>query len=98
MAEAEPRKTEADRLKELADRVGGSTDRLVNVGNDLRDAINTGSAVQSRHQKTLIGLTVVIALATIAYVWMTWLSVQTMQEANRISQEQVVPVDTTGGE
>ncbi len=45
------------------------------------------SEAQGKLQKMSIVLSVVICLATIAYVFITWKSVSTMQEANLIQKE-----------
>lgn len=42
---------------------------------------------QRRLQRVTIALTVVIALSTVVYTWITWQSVQAQREANRIQRE-----------
>jgi hypothetical protein len=42
---------------------------------------------QGRLQRVTIGLTVVIAIATVVYTWITWQSVQAQREANAIQRE-----------
>ena len=46
-------------------------------------------AATSQHklQRVTIALTVVIALSTVFYTWITWQSVQAQQEANQIQRE-----------
>ena len=53
----------------------------------LSDNINKAAEKQGRAQKMGIVLTVVIAIATIAYTGTTWLSVQAQREANAIQRE-----------
>lgn len=79
-------------LINLANRIGGSTDRIVGVGNNLITSLEKQSNAQSRHQKAIIVLTIVIALATMSYTYVTWLSVQAMREANEIQRQ---PIQTT---
>ena len=45
------------------------------------------SASQSRVQSVTACLTVVLALATVVYTWITWQSVQAQREANTIQRE-----------
>src|ERR687888_188212 len=78
----------------LANRIGGSTDRLVGVGNNLIASLEKQSKAQGRHQKALIALTVVIALATLCYTYITWLSVKAMREANEIQRQQIERMNT----
>jgi hypothetical protein len=42
---------------------------------------------QTKAQIVLIGLTAVLTIATVAYTWTTWLSVQAMHEANTIARQ-----------
>ena len=79
-------------LKNLASRLGTSTDRLLGVGNELIRTTEEAAASQRRHQWAVVGLTVVIAAATVAYTWITWLSVQAMRDANEIQSQTAEPV------
>ena len=45
------------------------------------------AAAQRRLQKIALALTVVIALATVSYTWVTWQTVRMQQEANEIQRE-----------
>jgi len=76
-------------LRQLADRVGTSTDRFVGVGNRLIETIEADSRSQARQQRAMIGLTVVIALATVVYVVATWFSVEAMQEGNDLQRQEL---------
>jgi hypothetical protein len=76
-------------LHQLADSVGTSTDRFVGVGNRLIETIESESRSQARQQRAIIWLTVVIAIATVAYVIATWVSVQAMQEANELKHQEI---------
>ena len=46
------------------------------------------AASQTTLQGVTIALTVVIALSTVVYTWITWQSVQAQREANQIQREQ----------
>jgi preprotein translocase subunit SecG len=46
------------------------------------------AASQTKLQRVTIWLTVVIAVSTVAYTWITWQSVQAQREANQIQREQ----------
>lgn len=60
---------------------------MVGVGNRLIKTIEEQGKVQRKQQSAIVGLTVVIAVATVAYVGITWLSVQAMREANEIQRK-----------
>jgi len=62
---------EKNELEQLADRVGHSTDRLVGTGNRLINAIEESSETQRRHNKAIVWLTGVIAVATVIYAAVT---------------------------
>lgn len=42
---------------------------------------------QTKLQRITIALTIVIAIATVVYTWITWQSVQAQREANQIQRE-----------
>lgn len=65
------------------------TDKLL----DLYDRI---SASQSRQQAIVISLTVVLAISTALYTWITWQSVAAMREANEI-QRQLLQLQKVSG-
>ena len=67
-------------LFDLKDAVHKSTKQL-------ETSINEAAKKQERAQKVGIALTVVIAIATVAYAGTTWLSVRTQREANEIQRE-----------
>lgn len=50
------------------------------------EATNKSSHTQARQQKAMIGLTVVLALAAVAYTYITYQSVTAMREANEIQK------------
>ena len=56
------------------------TDRLL----ELYDRI---SRSQARQQAVLIALSVVVALSTAVYTWITWQSVAAMRDANEIQRQ-----------
>ncbi|WP_036499370.1 hypothetical protein [Nitrosococcus oceani] len=74
-------------LSNTANHINQSTDRIVGVGNRLIKTIEAQGGAQKKHQRSIVWLTVVIAVATVAYVIITWFSVQTMQEANDIQRK-----------
>ena len=78
-------------VSNLANRIGGSADRIVGVGNNLIASLEKQSKAQGRYQKAI--LTVVIALSTIFYTCITWLSVKAMQETNEIQRQQIQTTD-----
>jgi hypothetical protein len=62
----------------------------------LLDLYNRISASQSRQQAVVIGLTIVLAISTALYTWITWQSVAAMREANEI-QRQLLDLQKAGG-
>ena len=56
----------------LSSRIDTSTDRLVGVGNKLIQKIEEDAKSQERHQKAIVFLTIVIAIATVFYTGITW--------------------------
>jgi len=62
---------ENSELKQLADRVGRSTDRLVNTGNRLINTIDQSNKMQEKHNRAIVWLTGVIAFATVVYATVT---------------------------
>ena len=48
---------------------------------------NAAATSQGKLQRVTIALTVVIALSTVVYTWITWQSVQAQREANQIQRE-----------
>lgn len=57
--------------------------RLIEAEKIQREAATS----QSKLQRVTIALTVVIALSTVVYTWITWQSVQAQREANQIQRE-----------
>ena len=55
--------------------------------NRLENSIGNAANMQRRAQWFTIGLTVVIAFATLTYAWSTWQSVQVQRDANAIQRE-----------
>lgn len=82
---------EDNELKQFANSVGQTTDRLVGTGNRLIEAIDKSSRSQEKHQKAIVGLTIVIAFSTVVYtcltVWSTLLQHKEF-ELNQIKSEQ----------
>lgn len=57
--------------------------RLKEAENMQREAAKS----QTKLQRVTIALTIVIAIATVVYTWITWQSVQAQREANQIQRE-----------
>ena len=70
-------------LQQLANRIGQSTDRLVGTGNRLITSIESSSKSQEKHQKSIVALTIVIAISTVIYtgltIWSTYIQQQELQ-------------------
>ncbi len=66
-----------------------TSDRLEKRLEVLEGLQANAAKTQGMLQRITIALTVVIALATVTYTWVTWQAVQAQREANEI-QEQVL--------
>lgn len=64
----------------VTDKLGA---RLIEAEKIQKEAATS----QSKLQRVTIALTVVIALSTVVYTWITWQSVQAQREANQIQRE-----------
>jgi hypothetical protein len=94
------RSTEA--MMRLGDKVTGLMETIYRASQGIQEKADTLfslydriSRSQTRQQRIVIGLTVVLALSTIAYTWITWLSVSAMRDANEI-QRQVLKLQQQG--
>ena len=63
------------------------TDQLDSRLKELQKAQDDAAKSQGKLQRVAIWLTVVIALSTVVYTWITWQSVQVQREANQIQRE-----------
>jgi hypothetical protein len=84
-------------LQQLANRVGQSTDRLVGTGNRLIASIDASSKSQEKHQKSIVALTVVIAISTVIYTGLTIWSTSIQQKEFELKLDSIhqKPVETT---
>ena len=57
------------------------------ASDNLNERIKEFIKSQGKLQKITIALTIVIALATVTYTWVTWQTVQAQKEANTIQRE-----------
>lgn len=67
-------------LHTVADKLEG---RLLAAEKVQKEAAES----QAKLQRVAIALTVVIAISTVVYTWVTWQSVQAQREANQIQRE-----------
>jgi hypothetical protein len=85
---------------DLSNVVISSTERLSQKADELRSSYERIADSQSRQQRALILLSVVVSVATVAYTVITWQSVQAMRAANDIqrqmlaAQQQAKPVES----
>ena len=78
-------------FKEKADELQS---KYTKISQKQIDSYGQIAESQSRLQKWIIALTFIIALSTVAYVFITWKSVSTMKEANEI-QRQFLEIEKT---
>jgi hypothetical protein len=78
----------------LRDKVTGLMETIYRASQALQDKTDKLlglydriSSAQGRQQKIVIGLTIVLAVSTALYTWITWQSVAAMREANEIQRE-----------
>jgi len=74
-------------VHDLKNTIGTSSGRLEQRVLSLEKTLDKSSQSQSKLQWITIALTIVIALATVAYTWTTWQTVLVQKEANRIQVE-----------
>ena len=93
MRSIEAQKLAIEASKELANKLHGVMETVHRASLALgqrTDAVlavyKAASVSQRRQQNVVIFLSVVIALATVAYTWVTWTSVLAMREGNAIQQ------------
>ncbi len=63
------------------------TDKLVDRFVEFEKTQKDAAASQRVLQGVAIALTIVIALSTVVYTWITWQTVQAQREANQIQRE-----------
>ena len=81
-------------LIDLGEQVKGLTETMYRASQGVQDKAdsliqlyNNISRAQTRQQAVVIVLTVVIAISSALYTWITYKSVQAMREANEIQHE-----------
>lgn len=77
----------ADEVRLLGPVVTGAAEHVAKPTEELSRVINQGLGAQGRQQRIVIALTIVIALSTVLYTWITYQSVQAMREANQIQRQ-----------
>ena len=71
----------------LKDKVSGLAETLYRASEGIQNKYNAYSVAQTKQQKKIFWLTVVIALSTAAYTFITWQSVTAMNESNTIQNK-----------
>lgn len=85
-----------DKVTGLMETIYRASQGIQEKTGKLLDLYNRFSASQSRQQAVVIGLTVVLAVSTALYTWITWQSVAAMREANEI-QRQLLQLQKASG-
>lgn len=94
--ELERRRTEraTQAVERLGDKVTGLMETIYRASQGIKektdkllDLYDSMSQSQARQQKVVIALTIVLAVSTIIYTGITWLSVSAMREANDIQRQ-----------
>ena len=85
-----------DKVTGLMETIYRASQGIQEKTDKLLELYNRISASQSRQQAVVIGLTVVLAISTALYTWITWQSVAAMREANEI-QRQVLQFQKASG-
>ena len=80
-------------LLELEMSVHSTGNGLVDRIESFEKATTIATRRQGKVQIVTVWLTIVIALASVAYTWVTWESVQAQRESNRIQLLQKAPND-----
>ena len=76
-----------DKVTGLMETVHRASQGLQDKTNELMSLYGKISHAQGRQQKILITLSIVVAVSTAAYTWITWQSVTAMREANEIQRQ-----------
>jgi hypothetical protein len=76
-----------DKVTGLMETVYRASQGLQDKTNELMSLYEKISHTQGRQQKMLITLSIVVAVSTAAYTWITWQSVTAMREANEIQRQ-----------
>ncbi len=94
----------ADAVNRLGDKITGLMETIYRASQGIQEKTDNLlglfdriSQSQKRQQNIVIVLTVVLALSTLAYTLITWLSVSAMNEANEI-QRQVLQIQRVASE
>ena len=80
-------------LLDLEMSVHSTGNGLVDRIESFEKATTIATRRQGKVQIVTVWLTIVIALASVAYTWVTWESVQAQRESNRIQLLQKAPND-----
>jgi len=85
-----------DKVTGLMETIYRASQGIQEKTDKLLELYNRISASQSRQQTIVIVLTVVLAISTALYTWITWQSVAAMREANEI-QRQALQLQKSSG-
>ena len=85
-----------DKVTGLMETIYRASQGIQEKTDKLLDLYNRISESQARQQRVVIGLTVVLAISTALYTWITWQSVAAMREANEI-QRQLIRLQKASG-
>ena len=87
-------KKSIDAVLGLRDKLVGLMDTIYRASQGLKEKTDQLfllygeiSRSQGRQQNILIGLSIVVAISTAVYTWITWQSVTAMREANEIQHQ-----------
>jgi hypothetical protein len=76
-----------DKVTGLMETIYRASQGIQEKTDKLSELYNRISVSQSRQQAVVIGLTVVLAISTALYTWITWQSVAAMREGNEIQRQ-----------
>jgi len=76
-----------EQVKSLATTIYHASQSVQDKADSLIQLYNKISSGQARQQTVVIVLTIVIAISSALYTWITYVSVQAMREANEIQHE-----------
>ena len=71
----------------LKDKVTGLAETLYRASQGIQGKYESFSKSQTKQQNIIIALTIVIALSTTVYTFITWQSVTAMRESNKIQNQ-----------
>lgn len=76
-------------LHDVKKSVLAASNQLAIEMGTLKESVNNSTVKQGKFQRVTVGLTVVLAVASVLYTWVTWQSVLAQRESNTIQRAEI---------